>query len=443
MTDDAPARRRLTLKSAARPQRDESARDPERKRSGARAHRVQRQAAARRPADAPLAPTDTPVADEHFTVFAPCPQGLEAELAQELTALGFDAVRAGRAGCHFETDWSGVMRANLHSRLATRILVRVAHASVRKEDDILALASATPWERWFGPEHRLRVDTSAIRSPMQSLNYCNLRAKDGICDRLRAKEGARPDIDTVRPDARVHLFLDASSATLYLDTSGEALFKRGWRLDKGDAPLRENLAAGLLALSGWTPDQALLDPFCGSGTILLEAAWMALKVPPGVWRPFGFERLRTYRSQHWQDIRSEARSHILEQPPAPLHGFDHNPQAIAMARQNMARARLSENTIHFATGDALEMLPPAPQGHIVTNPPYGERMDDVDAAFWHAWSGQLKRHFGGWMLSIISSDKGLPGALRLKALRRHPVYNGALDCRLFQFALVTSHYRRP
>jgi 23S rRNA G2445 N2-methylase RlmL len=143
------------------------------------------------------------------------------------------------------------------------------------------------------------------------LQYCNLRAKDGICDRLRDLEGARPSIDTVRPDARVHLFLSHDTGTMYLDTSGESLFKRGWRLDKGDAPLRENLAAGLLALSGWDPEAALLDPFCGSGTILIEAAWIALGVPPGITRPFGFERLRDHDAHRWEDLKDEARSRIL------------------------------------------------------------------------------------------------------------------------------------
>ncbi len=386
------------------------------------------------------APREMP--EEVFALFAPCPQGLEAVLAGELIGLAMDDVRPGRAGCHFRTDWAGMMRANLHSRLATRILVQVAQAPVRREDDILALASATPWERWFGPRDRLRVDTSAIRSPMQSLDYCNLRVKDGICDRLRAREGARPDVDTVRPDARVHLFLDADSATLYLDTSGEALFKRGWRLDKGEAPLRENLAAGLLALSGWTPEQALLDPFCGSGTILIEAAWMAMKIPPGVWRPFGFERLRTHRSEHWQAIRSEARSHILNQPPAPIAGSDSSAGAIAMARQNLERARLTSNIVRFDVMDARRTQPNAAEGCIVTNPPYGERLEAQEASLWTEWSHQLKQHFGGWTLNIISSDHRLPSALRLKAMRRHPVWNGALDCRLFQFELVSDSYRR-
>ena len=152
-----------------------------------------------------------------------------------MQALGYEDARGGRAGCSFSADWAGVQRANLYSRLATRILVQVAHAEISHEDDILDLARATPWERWFGAEQTLRVDTSAIKSPVQSLQYCNLRAKDGICDRLREREGERPDIDTVRPDARVHLFLTGHTATLYLDTSGESLFKRGWRLDKGEA----------------------------------------------------------------------------------------------------------------------------------------------------------------------------------------------------------------
>ena len=175
---------------------------------------------------------------EIFKAFAPCPVGLEQALAAELTALGFEGVRGTRAGVHFEVDWWGVQRANLYSRLATRILVRVAHGTVLKEDDIYDLARTVQWERWFGAEQSLRVDTSAVKSPFKSLQFCNLRAKDGICDHLRDLEGERPSIDTVRPDARVHLFLGSDTGTLYLDTSGESLFKRGWRLDKGEAPLR-------------------------------------------------------------------------------------------------------------------------------------------------------------------------------------------------------------
>ena len=378
---------------------------------------------------------------EIFAIFAPCPMGLEEALAAELNALGYDNVQLTRAGCHFEADWWGVQRANLYSRLATRILVRLGQAPVQREDDILELAQSIAWERWFGPEHTLRVDTSAVRSPMQSLQYCNLRAKDGICDRLRELEGARPSIDTVRPDARVHLFLSADTATLYLDTSGESLFKRGWRLDKGDAPLRENLAAGILALSDWDPSGALIDPFCGSGTILIEAAWIALGVPPGITRPFGFERLRDHQPRRWEDLKEEASARILPGLAAPLVGIDADPMAIEAAQRNAERAFLTEDTIHFELGDARDAVAPAPTGWMITNPPYGERLDEADLEFWREWSSNLKKEFAGWQVNIITSDLDLPKHLRLKANRRTPIFNGALDCRLFNFELVSDSYR--
>lgn len=380
-------------------------------------------------------------ATETFKAFAPCPVGLEQALAAELNALGFDRVTSTRAGVHFEVDWWGVQRANLYSRLATRILVRVAHGSVLKEDDIYDLARTVRWERWFGAEQALRVDTSAVKSPFKSLQFCNLRAKDGICDHLRDLEGERPSIDTVRPDARVHLFLGSDTGTLYLDTSGESLFKRGWRLDKGEAPLRENLAAGLLALAGWDPEAPLMDPFCGSGTILIEAAWIALGAPPGILRPFGFERLRHHQANRWQDLKEEARSHIKPELEIPLVGIDADPMAIEAAVRNMERAWLTEDTIQFEVGDARQAVAPAPTGWMVTNPPYGERLDEGETEFWREWSSCLKKEFAGWHVNVITSDLELPSRMRLKPKRRIPIFNGALDCRLFSFDLVERSYR--
>ncbi|MGE8604171.1 THUMP domain-containing class I SAM-dependent RNA methyltransferase [Bordetella trematum] len=378
---------------------------------------------------------------EVFPCYAPCPQGLEDALTAEMQALGFDDAQAGRAGCAFTSDWSGIQRANLYSRLAARILVQVGQADLRHEDELLDLAYSVPWERWFGPEDTLRVDTSAIKSPVHSLQYCNLRVKDGICDRLRDREGARPSIDTVRPDARVQLFMQGTHATLYLDTSGESLFKRGWRLDKGEAPLRENLAAGMLALAGWDPAAALLDPFCGSGTILIEAAWIALGVPPGISRPFGFERMRHHDARRWRDLKDDARSRVRTQLDIPLVGYDIDPQAIEFARANAERAWLTEDTIRFEVGDARQVQAPAPEGWIVTNPPYGERME-VEDEFWREWSACLKQQFAGWQAHVISSDMKLPQRMRLKPVRRIPLHNGSLDCRLFAFELVASSYRK-
>jgi len=378
---------------------------------------------------------------ERYSVFAPCPQGLEQALVAEMEALGFEDATTGRAGCHFTADWAGVQRANLYSRLATRILVRVAQAPMVADDDVYTLAMATPWERWFGAEHTLRVDTSAIKSPVLSLQYCNLRVKDGICDRLRELEGERPSIDTVRPDARVHAFLSQDTATLYLDTSGESLFKRGWRLDKGEAPLRENLAAGMLALAGWDPAQPLLDPFCGSGTLLIEAAWIALGIPPGIARPLGFERLRGHDADAWNAVKEEAYSRIAPGLDAPIVGYDIDPQAIEFARRNAERAWLAPDAIDFQVKDARKASRLADSGWIVTNPPYGDRLDAGDPELWREWATTLKQSSGGWQLHTISSDMGLPQKLRLKPVRRTPLYNGALDCRLFGFELVEASYR--
>ncbi|MBV6271454.1 class I SAM-dependent RNA methyltransferase [Alcaligenaceae bacterium CGII-47] len=476
---DTPPRRTLSLTRKAAPATTKKPDGEPRKRSGARARQVAQQERLRKP-DADTAPPEaappirsralprdesttiedpqlssgrrmarqtrhhtprSPQITEVFPIFAPCPHGMEEALAAELQALAFDAVEMGRAGCHFRADWMGVLRANLYSRLATRILVQVSQGAVHTEDDILELARETEWERWFGAEQTLRVDTSALRSPMQSLQYCNLRAKDGICDRLREREGERPSIDTVRPDARVHLFLEAQQATLYLDVSGESLFKRGWRLDKGEAPIRENLAAGLLALSDWHPDAPLLDPFCGSGTILIEAAWIALGVPPGIWRPFGFERLRNHNARLWHDLKDDARSRIATQLEQPLLGCDLSAEAINAARTNAARAHLTTDTVRFEIGDARSFPSPSPSGWIVTNPPYGERLEGEGPALWPAWASQLKQHFSNWHVNIITSDLDLPKQLRLKPRRRIPLYNGALDCRLFQFEMVANSYR--
>lgn len=236
------------------------------------------------------------------TFFASCPRGLEQLLAEDLVAAGARDLKQIFGGVHFLADWPACYRANLHSRIATRILWRVARAPYGNEEDIYRLALDTPWPKWFLAGQTIRVDVTAVKSPLKSVDFVTLRIKDAICDRFRRDEGTRPSVDTRQPDVRVHGFINGDHCTLYLDTSGAPLYQRGFRQKTVDAPLKENLAAGILRLSGWQPGVALLDPMCGSGTFLIEAAQMALRVAPGARREFAFQRLRHFDSAAWQRL---------------------------------------------------------------------------------------------------------------------------------------------
>lgn len=320
-----------------------------------------------------------------FDFFAPCPRGLEAALAAELAQIAarhaiapYDAGAQVPGGVHFRGAWAAGMAANLHSRIASRVLLKIAHRPYRNEQDVYALALEQPWERWFASTQTLRVDITAIKSPLKSLEFATLRVKDAICDRLREKTGARPSIDTAQPDVRVFAFLTAGDCTLYLDTSGEPLFKRGWRLDKGAAPLRENLAAGILRLAGWTPGTPLYDPMCGSGTFVAEAAQIALGVAPGVERRFGFEKLKQYDITAWQTLKVAAmdakRAARGKRDDLLIFGSDISGDMLEKARANLERAGVP--SLWLKQIDARNMTPPAAApGVIVTNPPYGERIE--------------------------------------------------------------------
>jgi putative N6-adenine-specific DNA methylase len=380
--------------------------------------------------------------------FAPCPRGLEAALADELRAIGAGVLETPPGGVRFEGDTRTGLAANLHSRLASRVLQQVAHAPYRDEDDLHRIAHDTEWERWHAPLASLRVDTTATGAPIRSLQFATLRIKDGLVDRLRERFGERPSIERQRPDRRVFAFLDAQRCTLYLDWSGESLFKRGWRHDASDAPLKENLAAGLLALAGWAPGTPLLDPFCGSGTIVIEAAQIAAGVPPGARRRFAFERMKDFDRSGWDAMRR------VEPRPAPgaasIFGSDVSVAAIAAARANLARSGVDAGWVALRQVDALHLdAAPAPAGLLVANPPYGERLDvggrqslaQADR-FWPAFATLLKQRFAGWSACLFTSDLELPRRLRLKPSRRTPLFNGALECRLFRFEMVAGSARR-
>ncbi|MCL2829754.1 MAG: THUMP domain-containing protein [Betaproteobacteria bacterium] len=379
--------------------------------------------------------------------FGTCPRGLETVLASELQALGASETTAakGGGGVHFCGDWGVAMAANLHSRIASRILFQVSEGAYRNEDDVYRQALETPWSRWFTPDQTLRVDVTASKSPLKSLNFITLRIKDGVCDRMRREHGRRPSVEARTPDVRIAAFLSADRCALYLDTSGTPLWQRGLRQKTVVAPLKENLAAGLLHLSGWRPGMALLDPMCGSGTLLMEAAQMALGIAPGKRRGFGFERLLNFDAALWEKLRQAAREQEVEQGGSAeilIHGSDHTPEAVRAARANLDRAGLLE-AVCLEEGDILEIVPPTPQGVLLCNPPYGTRIEEEEtlAAFYPRLGDALKRNFAGWEAYFFSADLRMPKLVGLKAHCRTPLFNGALECRLFGFRMVAGSNR--
>jgi putative N6-adenine-specific DNA methylase len=376
--------------------------------------------------------------------FATCPRGLEPTLAAELETLGAGDVAPTAGGVGFTGTFAACYRVNLESRIASRVLWRIAHARYRNEEDIYRTVQALPWPAWFGAERTIRVDVAAIRSPLRSLDFITLRIKDAVCDNFRAAHGKRPDVDTHRPDVRIHAFLTRDDITLYLDTSGDALFKRGRREAAGAAPLRENLAAGILRLAGWSPEMPLLDPMCGSGTFLIEAALIALDIAPGINRNFGFEKLANFDERRWRALKDNAlRRHKSIRPV--IFGADIDAAAIDNARSNLALAGLDE-AVQLTRASVLDLSTPAPAGVLVANPPYGVRVGEPEklAAFYPKLGDVLKRNFAGWRACLFSADPQLPKLLRLKAARRTPLYNGALECRLFEYRLVAGSMRdRP
>lgn len=375
--------------------------------------------------------------------FAPCPRGLEPVLAHELNTLGASQVTPTEGGVAFAGDFSIMMKANLHSRTASRILWRLGQGRCRNEADLYKLAAGVDWPLLFAVENTIKVKVDAIRSPLTNLAFAALKIKDAVCDVFREKQGERPSVNTRTPDMRIQAFLTADTATLYLDTSGEALFKRGWRRETQDAPLRENLAAGILLLAGYTGDTPLFDPMCGSGTLLIEAADIALNRAPGRGRSFAFPKLKGFVPNNWATLLEAARAAERRVTSLPIHGSDRYVPALETAHNNLVSAGL-EKAITLASADILETRPWIDHGLIVTNPPYGVRLDDQDrlAALYPRLGDWLKQHWAGWNVFFLTGDPLLAKKIRLSASRRTPLFNGAIECRLFEYQMIAGGNRR-
>jgi putative N6-adenine-specific DNA methylase len=375
--------------------------------------------------------------------FAPCPRGLEALLAAELGELGAADIGAVDGGVSFRGTLSLAYCANLHSRIASRVLWEIGSGRYRDGEDVYLGVYALDWQRLFDPGLTIRVNVAAVASPLKSLEFITLRIKDAACDKFRAQTGRRPSVDTAQPDVRIHAFLDVERFTIYLDTSGEPLFKRGSRQMAGEAPLRENLAAGILKLAGWTPDTPLLDPMCGSGTLLIEAAQIARGIPAGRNRRFAFEKLRSFDAAKWVGIRDEGEARIRNDAGTPIFGSDLFGDALKLARENLATAGLAD-AVSLKQANVLEISAPAAEGVLVTNPPYGVRLGEQEklAAFYPQLGNVLKKKFAGWRAYLLTADLRLPKLIGLSPSKRTPLYNGPLECRLYEFRMVAGAMRR-
>ena len=376
-----------------------------------------------------------------YSLFVTCPRGLEAPLSQELEQLKCQDIRAVDGGVACKGGMEQVYRINLHSRTASRVLLRLTKSGYRSEQDIYKAAKNIRWTDWFDLEQTFKVKVEGKRAQVKSLDFVGLKIKDAVCDVFRDACDARPSVGKIRPDIRIHAFIDERDIQIFIDTSGEALFKRGYRQDTGEAPMRENLAAGLLLLAGYDGSQPFQDPFCGSGTIVIEAAWIATRRAPGLMRRFGFEKLKNFDAALWKKLQHEAETQIRP-APAAISGSDNDRYMIRAAVAN-AQAAEVDTFIRFEVKDAQDTRPNGEGGILISNPPYGVRLAEVQAlqALYPQLGAWLKQHYAGWLAGMFTGDRDMPKFMRLSPKRKIPLYNGNLDCRLFLMDMVKGSNR--
>ncbi len=375
--------------------------------------------------------------------FATCPRGLESLLVDEIKAAGAKDIKPTDGGIGFAGELSVCYAANLHSRIATRILMQIGRGNYETEDDLYQAAYKLNWPNWFDVKHDFMVKVTGVKCPLKSLEFATLRIKDAVCDKFRQVVDSRPYIDTKNPSVRIHAYLTADAYVYYVDTSGAALYQRGNRKASIEAPLRENLAAGILQLSGWQAGTPLLDPMCGSGTFLLEAVMMALNIAPGLNRDFGFEKLKNFESDTWKKIKNTALKNAKPTTFQKIYGSDSDLRAVRIAKQNLDEAGLLE-AVQLSQANITEVPPPADSGVLVANPPYGVRIgEDEELALLYPKIGEaLKRKFAGWNTYFLTNDLRLPKLMRLTPSKRTPLFNGPLECRLFEIKMVAGSNRK-
>jgi len=367
--------------------------------------------------------------------FATCGRGIEPMLADELRALGAAEVTPGRGGVQFAGDLALLYQANLWLRTAIRVLRPILEATVTSPDELYEAVRSLDWTRYLTPDHTLAVDCNVRDSQITHSKYAALRTKDAICDQFVDRVGRRPSVNVDEPMVGLNLHIHRDHAILSLESSGESLHKRGYRPILTKAPLNEALGAALVLRTGWRGEVPFADPLCGSGTLPIEAAWLALRRPPGLTRKrFGFQGWLDYDVALWTALRDEARQQVLRQLPAPILGSDVRGDAVAFSINN-ARAAGIGHLLRFDKRDVRDFQPPAQPGVLVCNPPYGERIGEEKELRWlYRLLGEIfVQRCQGWTCYVFTGNPRLAEAIGLTPDEEIPLYNGKIPCRLLRF----------
>ncbi|OOH88713.1 23S rRNA (guanine(2445)-N(2))/(guanine(2069)-N(7))-methyltransferase [Pasteurellaceae bacterium 15-036681] len=367
------------------------------------------------------------------TYFATTARGFEEMLKVELEKITGGQCKIAQGGVHFTTDQAGVYKALLHSRLASRILLPLVTTKIFSDTDLYATIVGYNWADLFDPRDTFFVDFNGTNREIRHTQFGAMRVKDGIVDYFERKGFARPTVDKIRPDVRIHVYLNRDDVVISLDLSGEALHMRGYREDTGAAPLRETLAAAIILRSGWQKGTPLVDPMCGSGTLLIEAAQMQANIAPQINRrqAWGFNAWKGHQPAIWQQVWQEAKEAETSEGEVQFYGFDLDHRVLAKAKQNAQNAGVA-HLIQWQQGDVAALKNPVTEqvGTVICNPPYGERLGTTPAliALYSVFGQRLKQQFAGWNASIFSGEPELLNCLRLRSSRQFKAKNGPLDC---------------
>jgi len=363
--------------------------------------------------------------------------GLEEVLASELRALGAQDVQLSTRAVTFRGDRRLLYKANIWCRTAIRVLVPFANFYARDENDMYRQVSRINWPQYLSNNQTFAINAVVSNSTFQHSLFLSQLTKDAIVDQFRRKTGNRPSIDVSRPDVRLNLHMFENQVTLALDSSGDSLHRRGYRLQTNVAPLNEVLAAGIIALTSWDKKSPFIDPMCGSGTLLIEAAMLAYNIAPGLYRQqgFGFMSWPDYDQKLFEDLLAEARAQRIPEAEIDIIGSDIDREYINAARNNITAAQL-EDEIRVRVRDMKEAAGTGEPGIVVLNPPYGERLgtDDLNQLY-KTIGDTLKSNFSGYDAYVFTGNQEASKNIGLRTSRRIPLYNGPIECRLLKYEL--------